>query len=518
MRNDGQQTTDKLAIVDIGSNTIRLVIYERLPGHKSYERTENMKVMARLRYYFDSLGKLSEEGIDKLIETLRAFQQTIEQYGVKRSEWIATASLRLARNQREVMQRVYDALGVSIRLLTDEEEAYYGYVAVTHSMNVDRALTIDIGGGSTEVTYTADGEMKHFYSFPFGALSLRLQFIERDMATEKELRAMRDYVKKHFLSIDWLRHFEAYGENVPVISIGGSARNIGKMHQQEIHYPLDELHQYEMTTDELDAIGETFQQYTLTELQKHEAIDKDRADTLQSSLVVFRTLCDVIGTTRWVISSKGLRDGFLYEHQNDRQEGTVDLLDESIDELRQRFYYGPEKEGELWYLACQLFDEIQRLRVPFLASDRTLLESGCRLFNLGKKADAETSNITFFLISQYTLPGLSHKERIELALIASYKNRRLFDQYVAPFRHWYTDERLKQLALLGALLKVSQTLNRTKQGDVRVIVFEEKRPTEWIAHIEHVGTAFPERYHFDAQKKHLEKLLKVTLTSQFVEK
>lgn len=502
--------SEKIGIVDIGSNTVRLVIYEKLEGRSSYERIENIKVTARLRSYFDETGELVEEGIQLLLSTLRDFLQILTYYRVTNQQWVATASLRHAANQRTILERIRQEVGVQVRLLSDYEEAYYGFFAIDQSMNVLEGLTVDIGGGSTEITYFKDGEMLAYESLPFGALSLRLQFVEGEMLTDKERKAMKQYIENEMESLSWL-----HAKKVPLIAIGGSARNIGKLHQQMTEYPLDELHQYEMTLEQLKEIDRQIATHTLSELQKLEAIDKERADTLQPSLLVFKTICKYAETEQFIISSKGLRDGLLCEQEERPTASSPVLIHRSIRDLKERFYIGNQKEEQLLILSFQLFHAIDAIRNCFDSKDEETLNYAARIFNLGKKADAETSNTTFFLVSHYTLSGLTHKERIRLALVASYKNKRLFYQYVEPFIEWFTEEELQRLALLGAILKVAQTLDRTKRENVKQIKVNVTAPNEWTVVITHEEFIFPEKYHFNAQKKHLEKMLKVTIHSQF---
>lgn len=503
----------KISIIDIGSNTIRLVIYEKRQDRYSYECIENIKETARLRSRFDKEGNLSEEGINILVSTLREFMKIVDHYGADECVAVATASLRLAENCDDVLARVKAETNIEIRLLSDYEEAYYGYFAVHHSISLQEAVTIDIGGGSTEITYFKDGKMKNYHSFHFGALSLKMEYISDEMLTAKEQKRMKQFLAEQFASLDWLQNLQ-----VPVIAIGGSARNIGRVYQQIVDYPLDELHHYEMTVKQLRKVEEVISEQSLSSLQKMDVIDKERADTLQPAIATFIALCETVGTSTWIISNRGLRDGLLYEMQGKTEEQSDELIEESLYELKSRFYIGNQQEDDLRRLALQLFHEVNHLRPVFNSSDERLLRLATPIFNLGKKADAETSNMTFFLVSHYTLLGLSQKERIAIALIASFKNRRLFNQYAEPFSPWFTEEELHRYAALGAILKVAQTLDRTKTSHVKMIIISEPKESQWEAKIIYECSIMAEKYHFNRQKKHLEKQFNVVISPNFVEK
>lgn len=505
--------SEKVGIVDIGSNTIRLVIYEKEPGHNSYTEIENMKVMARLRSYFDESEALSSEGIRLLIHTLQDFVAILQAYQVSEFTCVATASIRLARNHQDIIKQVHKETGITLVLLSDYEEAYYGFVAVTHSMNMDHAMTIDIGGGSTEITYYQDKKILHYHSFPFGSLSLKLQFVKKETATEAETKKIAQFIRTQFTSLPWLANTK-----VPIIAIGGSARNIGKAHQHIIQYPLEEIHQYEMTPSDLQTVKEKITSLPITELHKIDGIDKERADTIHGPLEALETLCDIVQAPRLIISSKGLRDGILYERRMQSLQQFVPMREASIQELKNHFYIGNQNAQHLLHLALSFLQQLQQLEalhIPFTEEDEAILREAACLFNFGKKPDAETSSMTFFLISQRTLVGLSHKERIQLALVASYKSKPLFQQFIEPFQNWFTKEEQWKYNLLGAILKVAQSLNQSNREIVSSIQLNEFSTNQWYLDVWCTQFYRPEEYHFNQQKKHLEKLLKGTITSRF---
>ena len=141
-------TEYKTAIIDIGSNTVRLVIYhyEQLRGLKEIE---NVKAVARLRSFIDDTGILVEEGIERLEGILHSFNEILEDYNVEHVRAIATASIRQAQNGAAILARMKEVVGVDIELLSERQEAFYGYFAVVYTTSTASGVTIDMGGGST---------------------------------------------------------------------------------------------------------------------------------------------------------------------------------------------------------------------------------------------------------------------------------------------------------------------------------------------------------------------------------
>lgn len=258
------------AIIDVGSNTMRLVIYLRDKGGRLRE-VENVKAVARLRNHLTQDGLLSTEGLQTLLTTLGSFKEVAESYTLEEMVCVATATIRQAGNQEEIITQVSKHTGFDMRILSDHEEAYYGYLAVVNSTPVTEGITVDIGGGSTEVTYFKDRELIESYSFPFGALTLKQDFFKKELPTENEFSALRRYLLDQFKSLPWLQN-----KDIPLIGIGGGARNLVQIDQNLKEYPLAGLHQYKMKDSDLSFIKNYLFTLPMKKLQKVEGLSKDR--------------------------------------------------------------------------------------------------------------------------------------------------------------------------------------------------------------------------------------------------
>lgn len=193
----------KTAIIDIGSNTIRLVLY-LYDKEEGLRELGNIKTVARLRTYLQPSGEMSEEGIQVLTETLLTFKAMLDDFEVTDVKAAATAAIRQATNRAEIIDRMKAITGIQIDLLSEEEEAYFGFVAVAHSMGTKSAVTIDIGGGSTEITLFENKELQKSYSFPFGTVSLKQRFVKGDIINSSEKRSSLHLSKSN------LKHFHGF--------------------------------------------------------------------------------------------------------------------------------------------------------------------------------------------------------------------------------------------------------------------------------------------------------------------
>lgn len=503
---------EKVAIIDIGSNTIRLVIYEKSKDGRHFKEIENIKKAARLRTYLNEQQLLQKEGIHLLIETLQSLEMMLNLYGVSEIICLATATIRQAKNKEDILQLVEERTGLSINILDEFEEAYYGYLAVAHSIDIREGITIDMGGGSTELTYFCNHGVVHYTSLPFGALSLKLQFVKGDAPTDQELAQIRQYIRSQLENLPWI-----VNKHIPIIAMGGSARNVAQIHQNFIHYPLAGIHQYEMKVSDIREIKARMKPLSFTELQNVEGLSKDRADTILPAIEFFEILCDLSKATQFILSGKGLREGFLYRTWNKKEEDFTDTVDSGIDDLMQDYHIDQNKGKQLKRIASIFFQQVKEIKgigESLSDKDLDLINRGAGIFRLGKYINDESSPYTFYMLANFPIIGLSHQDRVKLALIASFKGRGTFRQYMEPFKDWYTKEERQNLCLLGVILKLSQTLNTTGRNivqDIKITPHEDC----WVMNIQCQNDYAPEQYQLEKQKKHIEKLLKIKLVPEF---
>ncbi|WP_397537338.1 Ppx/GppA family phosphatase [Rummeliibacillus pycnus] len=506
----------KTAIIDIGSNTIRLVLY-KYDLKRGMKEFENIKVVARLRNYILPNGKLSEPGILKLQNILATFQEMLHDYGINDVLATATAAIRQATNGQEILEKMKKEIGIEIKLLSEEQEAFYGYFAVVHTIATPSAVTIDMGGGSTEITYFNNKDLVESHSFPFGSVSLKQQFMKSDTLTIEERNKIYQFAKEQFLTLSWLA-----GLTLPVIGIGGSARNMAKMDQRKKNYPISGIHQYKMTKEDFDTIRLEIAELSFEELKQLDGLSSDRADIIAPVLEVFQALMDVVQSPIFQFSRKGLREGLVIEKilkENPTAFDKYHVLESNVDFLAQEF--GKSKEhNEYFVRLCEgVYREFcKHGALQYTDADLAMMLQAAKLFYLGEYIEADAaSQHTFYLLSNRSIDGLGHKERVRLALLASYKNRDDFKRYIEPFGEWFTKEELKQIQGIGALLKFAYALDASKRKIVENIEIEQNGQGIMV-HIYSSGNALAEKYKVCRQKKHIDRLFPGDVTLRFIEK
>lgn len=501
---------DKWAIIDIGSNTIRLVVYKKTK-YNFYKEVENIKAVARLRKYLNEEKILSYEGVKKCLTILKGFKEIIDFNGVNEIKCVATATIRQAVNKSDVLKKVKEELGFNIQILSEEEEAYLGFLAVVNTTAVKDGVTIDIGGGSTEITYYQNKTLVQSHSFPFGVVSLKETFMSGNKMTSGDRMALQNMLLEAFDSLPWLKN-----KQVPIVAIGGSARNIAQVQQHMKSYPLAGIHQYDMSPQDLNDILRMMVSMDVSEIEKLEGLSKDRADIILPALEVFDMLCSYVQATRFIFSKRGLREGILYKEKGGGKNPSDFILENSIDHLVSDYGIERGHSDHVAFLAKQIYFELSNTfgKTTNEYSER-LIEQSARIYYIGQYVDSDVSSQhTFNLLAHQSIDGITHKERLILALIASYKNWALLKQYSNPFIEWFSKGELKDIRIAGAMVKLASALDSSKRMLVKKIKVQ-KRHEELVFQFSCVGNVFVEQYQAEKQIRHLEKSLKYKITLEF---
>lgn len=268
----------KNAIVDIGSNTIKIDIYDGISS------IFNKTLPIGLIKYIEN-GIMTDDGITELIATLDTFRLITEAFNCDRKYYIATASLRNIKNQADVIDIVYQRMGIAIEIISGHDEAQYSYEGLRYNIGSDihTGIMIDMGGGSTEILGFRDGKVCDVISLPFGCLKLYLNF-------NSDIRRADDYIDSLVSDINWLKN---YGDTVYLI--GGTARSLNLF--GEIINNIDDL---------INLLGKIKDD---TELIK--SVVPDRLTTIVPGLAAYCRLLYHMGIRSVVVTQASVRDGYI---------------------------------------------------------------------------------------------------------------------------------------------------------------------------------------------------------------
>ena len=300
------------SIIDIGANTVRLTVFS-VEGNKPV-LLFNKKETVGLANYNEN-GMLSEEGVEILVHTLLGLNKLLKYLPVDRSYVFATASLRKVKNSKEVIEYVKEKTGIEIELLSGKDEANLGFLGISSLMeDIGDGLSVDIGGGSTEIVYFENSKVKEIFNLDEGCLSIHKRHVKRILPKKSELKEAEKYLEER------MKEFVLDKKIDTIIGIGGTIRSTGKillnlgMTESKLYFTSDNVRDlYELLKDKKSK----------TAFESVMKVAPDRIHTLQTGLAILITICDYFGIKNIRVSSCGLREGYLLNKVEALQKETV---------------------------------------------------------------------------------------------------------------------------------------------------------------------------------------------------
>ena len=236
----------KVAIIDLGSNTARLVVMHAVPGY-SFRLDDEIREVVRLRQGMTDDG-LSEDAMTRAFSTLRLFSRFCQSFAVDLVLPTATSAVREAANGAEFAERVERELGLTLRILTGDEEAYYGVLGALNEVPADEAVVLDIGGGSAQLSEVRRGCFHRGEALKLGALDLTERFVRGDLIRASELQALTQEIERQLESLSWLKRKKGR----VLIGLGGTIRNLAGMEVERQPYPLKTFHGMSLTLSSVE--------------------------------------------------------------------------------------------------------------------------------------------------------------------------------------------------------------------------------------------------------------------------
>ncbi len=398
--NEFNATPREAAVIDIGSNSVRMVLY-RLEGRAIWT-VFNEKVLAGLGRDLPATGRLSPAGVEMAMTALRRFAAVLEGVRPAYTFVAATAAVREAEDGADFCDRVAAVTGLKVRVLTGEEEAKYAALGVMAGDPRSQGVAADMGGSSLELIRVGTGVTSAGVTLALGPFSLA-DPKGFDAGRLRALIAERLTPAKQRFSGDELH------------AVGGGWRSLAQLHMEMSNYPLRIVHQYAMTADDARGVARLVAQQSRASLDKLPGVSKRRAETLPYAALVLEGLIDGLGLKTITFSAWGLREGLLYESL-DQDEAPIDPLLAGATALGARQGISPAMPGALdgW-----LTDVIAALPVAFgRERDAVLAAAACRLADLGARLHPDHRlELVFDQVLRAPIAGQTHPERVWLACV-----------------------------------------------------------------------------------------------------
>ncbi|MGI6072260.1 MAG: hypothetical protein ACOX75_04525 [Lachnospiraceae bacterium] len=290
----------KQAVIDIGSNSIRLTLYEIY--EQSFKILFREKIMAGLAGYVEK-GKLSAEGIECACEGLMTFLRILQTLEVENISIFATASLRNVSNTEQALSVICAAIGYPVKVLSGEDEAFLGYAGAMQELHLASGACLDIGGASTEIVTFDESLPVDCASFPVGSLSLYRHCVKKILPGASSLKCLRKEIKK---TIDVSK--STLVSRPLLVGIGGTARAVLNLAR---YYYKSSDDCRSITAEQLDGLCAFLCSGKKTASDLVLRLEPERIHTLIPGLLILQHTSHLFGAQQLVISKYGVREGYL---------------------------------------------------------------------------------------------------------------------------------------------------------------------------------------------------------------
>ncbi|OPA80893.1 hypothetical protein BVG16_00655 [Paenibacillus selenitireducens] len=481
--------TQRIGIIDIGSNSIRLVVYGR-SENGAFQVIDESKYTARLSELVDSDHRIDILQLQPMVDKLNHFKRICDIHYVDTIRIAATAAIRNASNRDEIISYLNSMTGLQIDVLSGEQEAYYGFIGMANSLNVTDGFLIDIGGGSSEISLFRHRKIVKSISFPFGCVNTSKTYGQSDPLSDSDMRRIQDMVRQAMLEEPWL----AEAPGLPMIGLGGAVRTIAKIEQLRTKYPLNRIHHYQMEDESVSQMLQKLRALPLSKRKNVPGLSKDRADIICPGIVILQTLFQHCGCSHYIMSASGIRDGLFYEMIQPDAPLVPDVLEYSLHNLIALHLSSLPQEHtrQVDRLGGLLFAGLREYKgLP--EEDARYLHIASLLYRIGTNIDYYGYNQhTFYMIMHARLYGITHRELVLSAIIASYTTKSRARQMAVEYKEILDEHDYSRIYKLGSLLQLAIALDKSETQSIEEIDVQVKKNSLRIQALQHRGITFEE--------------------------
>ena len=447
----------RLAVVDLGSNSFRLVVFSWEDG-RWWKRTDEIHEVVRIGQGLDSAGVLAPEPMERALETVELYAHFCRAAGIDDVRAVATSAIRDAANRDEFLARA----ALDVQVLATEEEAFYGYLAAINSTTLTDGVALDLGGGSMQLTRVEGRREVEMRSWPLGAVRMTERFLDRERVKPKHLRAQRAHIAGALDGFPW-------PEGGALAGIGGTVRNLAAAAVAVEDLPSFGVQGFPLRRATLDSIVDHLTELTPAERARVAGIKPERGDLILAGAVVVQSVMELGGFDCLETTEAGLREGvFFGSLLADRDPPLFENVREaSVCNLAAQYHADFVHTKHVARLALTMWDALKGGN----GVERELLWAAAMLHDIGTAVDYDDHHKhSRYLILNAGLPGFSPRETAIVGQIARY--HRKGSPGVGPFGPILRNGDATLITRCSAVLRLAEQLERSRDQAVDSLAVE----------------------------------------------
>ena len=494
---------ERLAVIDLGSNSFRLVVFSAVDGW--WQRTDEIYEPVRIGEGMGATGRLGEEPMRRALATLDVFAHFCQAAGLEGAavDVVATSAIRDAENREDFLALARERSNLAIRVLSREEEARYGYLAAVNSTTLRDGCVLDLGGGSLQLVRVVDRLAHESGSWGLGSVRMTERFLPGPgPAKRRQLEELREHVARELAQASWL---DRTGRRI--VGLGGTVRNLAVASQRALGRPSNGVQGTTIERDVLEELVWRLAALPVVERSGVPGIKPVRADVILAGALVVLGALDAGGFAELEVTEAGLREGVFFERHlaQDARAGGVprgaggarpgagappgagggldaegildaegtrvplfeDVRRASVLNLAARYHVDAAHTRHVAALALGMFDQLARLGLHGgEPRERELLWAACVLHDIGMSVDYDDHHKhSRYLILNGGLPGFSPTEVAIIAQAARYHRKGMPEP--GPLGPLFEEGDRERLNRCAVLLRLAEDLERSRDQLVR---------------------------------------------------
>jgi exopolyphosphatase/guanosine-5'-triphosphate,3'-diphosphate pyrophosphatase len=442
----------RLAVVDLGSNSFRLVVFTWVDD-SWFRLSDEIHEVVRIGEGLEETGQLAKKPMERALETVELYAHFCRATGIDDIQAVATSAIRDAENRGEFLERA----ALDVRVLTTEEEAFYGYLAAVNSTTLENGVALDIGGGSMQLTLVKDREGRDMRSWPFGAVRMTERFLARESVKSKHVKALREHVGAALADVPWL------GKGGALAGIGGTVRNLGTAAMLREELPAFGVQGYPLRRKVLDAMIDDFADMSPAERAKVPGIKPERGDLILAGALVVQAVMEAGGFDEMEVTEAGLREGVFFSQLLKHRDPPLfnNVRRASVRNLAAEYGQANAHTAHVAELSLTMWDALGS-GDPV---ERELLWAASMLHDIGMSIDYDDHHKhSRYLILNAGLPGFSPRETALIGQMVRF--HRKGNPRLGPFAPLARDGDEELLTRCSAVLRVAEQLERSRDQAV----------------------------------------------------
>ncbi|MFI4871677.1 MAG: hypothetical protein ACIARQ_07685 [Phycisphaerales bacterium JB061] len=481
------QRASRLAAIDLGTNSIRLVIADA-PRSGGYRVIDDEKAMARLGRKSDVPGHLDKEAMATAVDAVAHMCDIAKGFGVRRLRIVATAAVRDAENKDEFIEMIRVRTGHSVEVISADREAKLACRSVAGEFELKgiTSAIADIGGGSTELVGLTDGAIRCVHPLKLGAVRLTEQFGPCEPGNPEQLEALRAFTR------ETLKEVASDFDSPPELFVGtgGTITSLAAMSlrsqsdAERASLIPSSTRGHEVTLEEVRSLIERLASLKVSERSSVAGLSSDRSDIIIAGLVIVETLLEVLGADSVKVHDRGIRDGIILEMIDELAGASSAVAAGALPTLATAVEFadrcGVNIPGAVHTskLATSIYDQLAKQKVIRLHRRvREVLEAAAILRDVGSVMNYNRHHRhSYHLILHSGLAGFTQEEIELIAVIARYHRKTKPSKSHEEFKR-LTPENQETVSRLAGILRIADGLDRTHSRDVESVKVEVEEGT-----------------------------------------